>query len=83
MVWTSFDKGVSTMPKNPYSHITALLQPLSNGVDRKVWSISLAQVWTPFFPATNTSGQTAIDADAIGAPLRLQKDKDGTVDRQR
>jgi len=67
------------MPKvNQYPHIAALLQPIDTGVDRKVWSISLTQVWTPFFTATNTSGQTAIDADAIGAPLRLQKDKDGT-----
>ena len=67
------------MPKgNQYTHIDALLQPISSGTDRKVWSISLAQVWIPFFTATNTSGQTAIDADAIGAPLRLQKEKDGT-----
>jgi hypothetical protein len=35
-------------------------------------------VWIPFFTATNAAGETAIPADALGCPLRLVKDKDGT-----
>lgn len=62
---------------NDYAHITALLEPIARGTDRKVWSISLAAIWLPFFTATNVEGQTAIDADVLGAPLRLQKETDG------
>jgi len=46
---------------------------------RKVWSIDLEYVWLPFFTATNVQGDTAIPKEALGAPLRLAKDKDGTV----
>ena len=43
-----------------------------------MWSIPLQGVWIPFFTATNTAGETAIDAETLGAPLRLQREKDGT-----
>ena len=46
---------------------------------RKVWSIDLETVWIPFFTASNTMGDTKISNDALGAPLRLGKEKDGTV----
>jgi len=62
------------------SYIKALIQPRQKSESgRKVWSIDLQYVWLPFFTATNTQGDTAIPHDAIGAPLRLAKDKDGSV----
>ena len=47
--------------------------------DRRVWSIELSRVWLPFLTATNTAGETAIPADALGAPLRLSYNPDGSV----
>jgi len=43
--------------------------------DRKVWGIGLATVWLPYFTATNAAGLTAIPSDALGAPIRLRRDK--------
>ncbi len=62
------------------NYITALLQPTGKkNATRKVWSIDLEYVWLPFFTATNVQGDTAIPHEAIGAPLRLAKAKDGSV----
>ena len=62
------------------SYIKSLLQPTTKRESgRKVWSIDLQYVWLPFFTATNVQGDTAIPHEAIGAPLRLAKDKDGSV----
>ena len=61
-------------------YIKALLRP--NGrkpAGRRVWSIDLETVWLPFFTATNTMGDTAIPHEALGAPLRLAYNADGTV----
>ncbi|MBI4286307.1 MAG: hypothetical protein HY670_10505, partial [Chloroflexi bacterium] len=46
---------------------------------RRVWSIDLETVWLPFFLATNTMGETRVPSEAIGAPLRLAYNPDGTV----
>jgi len=62
------------------SYIKALLIP--NGkrpAGRKAWSIDLETVWIPFFTATNVTGDTRIPSEAIGAPLRLAYDTDGSV----
>ena len=60
--------------------IVDLLRPLANSQsDRRVWSIPLNTVWVPFFTATNVQGATAVSHEALGAPLRLGKAKDGTV----
>jgi len=62
------------------NYIKTLLMP--NGrkpAGRKVWSIDLEQVWLPFFTATNTVGDTHIAPDALGAPLRLGYNADGSV----
>ena len=62
------------------NYIKSLLIP--NGKKprgRRVWSIDLETVWLPFFTATNTMGDTVIPADALGAPLRLAYDQDGSV----
>jgi len=62
------------------SYIKSLLTPTTKQPQgRKVWSIDLQQVWLPFFTATNTLGDTAIPAAAIGCPLRLGYDKAGQV----
>jgi len=62
------------------NYIKALLRPNgSKPKGRKVWSIDLEAVWLPFFTATNTMGETAIAHDALGAPLRLAYDADGSV----
>ena len=61
-------------------YIKALLKP--NGTKpagRRVWSIDLESVWLPFFTATNTMGDTAIPHEALGAPLRLAYNGDGSV----
>ena len=62
------------------NYIKALLKPNgSKPKGRKVWSIDLETVWLPFFTATNLMGDTAIGHDALGAPLRLAYDADGSV----
>ncbi len=67
------------MSKETPQYITALLQPTpGRSSDRRVWSIPLAGVWVPFFIATNAAGETAVPADALGHPLRLALEKDGT-----
>ena len=62
------------------NYIKALLIP--NGkkpAGRRVWGIDLETLWLPFFTATNTMGDTAIPSDALGAPLRLGYNADGSV----
>lgn len=63
------------------SYIRSLILP-SNGqkaVTRRVWSIDLMMVWLPFLTSTNVMGETAITPDALGAPLRLASNSDGSV----
>lgn len=60
--------------------IQSLLAPTTKGgPERKAWSIGLEAVWVPFFIATNVMGQTDIPSDVLGAPLRLNKTKDGEI----
>ena len=60
--------------------IKSMLKPtLKKGGDKRAWSISVATTWVPFFTATNVKGHTAIEPDVLGAPLRLARDKDGTI----
>lgn len=62
------------------NYIRNLLRP--NGQKqsgKRVWSIDLETVWLPFFTATNTEGLTAVPNDALGAPLRLAYELDGSV----
>jgi hypothetical protein len=63
------------------TYIKALVTPQAKkaGTSRRVWSIDLETVWLPFFTATNTMGDTRIPHEALGAPLRLGYNKDGTV----
>lgn len=61
------------------NYIVSLLTPRpGKAADRKVWSVELFGVWLPFFTATNAQGVSSIPAEALGAPLRLQKEQDGT-----
>ena len=61
------------------SYISGLLKPMpERATDRRVWSVPLQGVWLPFFTATNVAGETALSAEVLGAPLRLQREKDGT-----
>jgi hypothetical protein len=65
---------------NVPNYISTLLQPTaSKPTGRRVWSIDLETVWVPFFLATNAVKATNIPSDALGAPLRLNYDKDGEV----
>jgi len=67
------------MEKTP-NYIKTLLLPTTRAPQgRRAWSIDLETVWLPFFTATNTMGDTAIPHDALGAPLRLAYNKDGSV----
>jgi hypothetical protein len=61
------------------AYIKQLLKPNGKSGGRRVWSIDLETVWLPFFTATNAIGDTAIPSEALGAPLRLQYNPDGTV----
>ncbi len=62
------------------NYIKALLIPSPKSPrGRRVWSIDLETVWLPFLTATNTMGDTAIPSDALGSPIRLAYDKDGSV----
>jgi len=62
------------------NYIATLLQPPPvKPRGRRVWSIDLETVWLPFFTATNTVQATEIPHEALGAPLRLNYDKDGEV----
>jgi len=61
-------------------YIKSLLMPTTKSpMGRRVWSIDLETVWLPFFTATNAMGDTAIPYDALGCPIRLAYDKDGSV----
>jgi len=63
------------------SYIKSLITP-RNGQgtkDRRVWGVELARVWLPFMTACNTTGELAIPADALGSPLRLAYNADGSV----
>ena len=58
--------------------IDMLLRPAPiRTAERKVWGIGLETVVVPFLTATNVCNKTAIPSEALGAPLRLQYDKDG------
>ena len=62
------------------NYIKNLLMPSAKPTKgRKSWSIDLQQVWIPFFTSTNVMGDTAIPLDALGCPLRLAYEKDGSV----
>ena len=66
--------------KQTPNYIKTLLLPSTKAPQgRRVWSIDLETVWLPFFTSTNLMGDTAIPLDALGAPLRLAYDKDGSV----
>ena len=66
--------------KETPNYIKSLLLPTTKSpTGRRVWSIDLETVWLPFLTATNTMGDTAIPSDALGAPIRLAFDKDGSV----
>ncbi len=61
------------------SYIKSLLIPNAKKQGRKVWSVDLETVWLPFFTSTNVMGDTAIPLDALGCPIRLAYNKDGSV----
>ncbi len=62
------------------NYIKSLLMPNPKKASaRRVWGIELELVWLPFFTATNAMGDSAIPSDALGCPLRLGYDVDGSV----
>ena len=66
--------------KETPQYIRNLLMPNTKSPQgRRVWSIDLETVWLPFFTATNAMGDTAIPVDALGCPIRLAYDTDGSV----
>ena len=58
---------------------TMLTPTLKKGGDKRAWSIPVSTTWVPFFTATNVKGLTTMEPDVLGAPLRLAKDKDGSI----
>ena len=66
--------------KETPTYIKNLLVPTAKSPrGRRVWSIDLETVWLPFLTATNTMGDTALPPDALGCPIRLAYEKDGSV----
>jgi len=66
--------------KTTPNYIKNLLIPNTKSpTGRRVWSIDLETVWLPFFLSTNAMGDTAIPSDALGCPIRLAYEKDGSV----
>ena len=66
--------------KNTPSYVKTLVKPTANKPQgRKIWSVDLETVWLPFFTSTNTMNETAIPQEALGAPLRLAFNQDGSV----
>ena len=62
------------------NYIKSLLMPNPKKASaRRVWGIELELVWLPFFTATNAQGDSAIPSDALGCPLRLGYEADGSV----
>ncbi|KKN86998.1 hypothetical protein LCGC14_0262670 [marine sediment metagenome] len=62
------------------NYIQSLLIPNAKKASaRRVWGIELELTWLPFFLATNAMGDSAIPSDALGAPLRLGYEPDGSV----
>lgn len=72
------EKNSTGTTKTP-NYAASLLKPRAQGQkDRSVWAIGLAAVWIPFFTATNAAGESNIPSDVLGAPIRLQRNQDGT-----
>ena len=46
---------------------------------RKAWGIDLQTIWIPWFHASNMAGATHLPPDALGAPIRLAYEPDGSV----
>ncbi len=71
------------MPKiQTPAYIKGVLKPSASPEkqnQKKVWSIDLQTVWIPFYIAANANGDANVSREALGAPLRLAKEKDGTV----
>ena len=63
------------------AYMRSLVRPSVNGnkSGRKAWSIDLETFWVPYFTAQNVSRNTFMSSEALGAPLRLAKDSDGSV----
>jgi hypothetical protein len=69
----------STVHPDTLGYAHRLLAPRAESTsDKRVWSVPLAGVWIPFFMATNAVGESDIAPDVLGAPIRLQKNEDGT-----
>lgn len=67
------------MENNTPAYIKNLLTPNAKKAGRKVWGVDLETIWIPFFTATNTMQETTIPLDALGQPIRLAYNKDGSV----
>lgn len=67
---------IATTPQ----YIKNLLMPSTKSpTGRRVWGIELETTWLPFLTATNVMGDTSVPADALGSPIRLVYDADGSV----
>ncbi len=72
------------MPKNKSNTTPEFIRKLTAPVakqqaGRKAWSVDLQSVWIPYFTVTNMDGDTSVPNEALGAPLRLGYNKDGSV----
>ena len=60
--------------------ISSLIKPCPKAEgDKRAWSIPVFGVWVPFYTAKNATGEAHISHEALGAPVRLAKDGDGSI----
>jgi len=60
--------------------IKTLLKPSpEKAKDKNVRGLPLNGLWIPFFTATNATGESNVDRSALGAPMQLVVNKDGTA----
>jgi len=70
---------MSKLSQTPQYIKNLLLPTTKSPAGRRVWAIDLETVWLPFMTATNVMGDTSVPADALGSPIRLAYNKDGSV----
>jgi hypothetical protein len=64
----------------PNPLISTLIKPCPKvSGDKRAWSIPVFGVWVPFFTGKNATGETHISHEALGAPVRLAKDGNGSI----
>lgn len=72
---TNHSNGASVNPEIA-DYVACFIAPVQGQpVSRKAWGIDVTTVWVPYFTAAKAVGKLEIPDDALGAPLRVARDK--------